>query len=93
MLDVDDVEQSLLRMRLGPLVPDGDVPSLTELTELARASAVADVHRFVDLARGHEPVDVAYISGTVVHLPDGIDHVAAVQAEVVIDGVLIPLPH
>ena len=93
VLDVDDVEQSLLRMRLGPLVPDGYVPSLTELTELARASAVADVHRFVDLARGHEPVDVAYISGTVVHLPDGIDHVAAVQAEVVIDGVLIPLPH
>ena len=48
---------------------------------------------FVDLARGREPVDVAYLSGVVVHLPDGRDHVAAVHAEVVIDGVTIPLPH
>ncbi len=93
VLDVDDVEQSLLRMRLGALVPNGQVPSLLALTEMARQAAVSDLHRFVDLARGHEPVDVAYISGIVVHLPEGIDHVAAVQAEVVIDGVVIRLPH
>jgi hypothetical protein len=92
-LDVDDVEQSLLRMRLVDLVPPGEVPSLIELTELARIAAVQDLHRFVDLARGHEPVDVAYISGIVVHLPDGVDHVASVRAEVLIDGVTIPLPH
>ena len=92
-LDVDDVEQSLLRMRLSRLVPLGEVPSLVDLTELARQAAVQDVHRFVDLARGHEPVDVAYISGIVVHLPDGADHVSSVQAEVIIDGNPIPLPH
>jgi hypothetical protein len=92
-LDVDDVEQSLLRMRLSELVPEGTVPSLSDLTELARRAAVQDVRRFVDLARGHEPVDVAYISGILVHLPDDEDHVAAVHAEVLIDGVTIPLPH
>ncbi len=48
--------------------------------------------RFIELARGAEPVDVAFISGVVVHLPDGIDHVADVRADVVIDGVSVRLP-
>ena len=91
-LDGDDVEQSLLRMRLGPLLPDR-VPGLVALTDLARDCAVQDCRRFIDLARAHEPVDVAYISGLVVHLPDGTDHVAHVQAQVEIDGAVIPLPH
>jgi hypothetical protein len=91
-LDPDDVEQALLRRRMAGRL-GVDVPSLAELTELARAVAVADARRFIDLARGREPVDVAYISGIVVHLPDGIDHVTAVQAEVIIDGVVIDLPH
>lgn len=92
-LDPDDVEQSLLRMRLAPLSGDGPPPSLAALTELARAASVEDMHRYVDLARGREPVDVAYISGIVVHLPEDVDHVVAVQAEVVIDGSVISLPH
>ena len=93
VLDPEDVEQSLLRMRLAPLVPPGVVPGLPELTELVRRCAVQDVHRFVGLARGSEPVDVATISGIVVHGPDGTDLVTTVEAEVVIDGVVIPLPH
>ena len=92
-LDTDDVEQSLLRMRLAPLVEAGTKPSLLDLTGLARDTAVLDVRRFVDLARGQEPVDVAYVSGIVVHLPEGIDRVVSVEAEVIIDGVTIRLPH
>jgi hypothetical protein len=92
-LDADDVEQSLLRMRLAPLVPEVRVPSLVELTELARRCAVEDIRRFIDLARAKEPVDVACISGVVVHLPGGADHVASVVGDVTIDGVVIPLPH
>jgi hypothetical protein len=91
-IDTDDVEQSLLRMRLEPLVGDA-VPTLLDLTELARTSAVADVAGFIDKARGHEPVDVAFVSGIVVHMPFGPDLVSRVEAEVVIDGVVIPLPH
>ena len=90
--DTDDVEQSQLRMRLEPLVGE-TVPSLLDLTELTRMSAVADVRRFIDQARGREPVDVAFVSGVVVHMPFGSDLVARVDAEVVIDGVAIPLPH
>ena len=92
-LDGDDVEQSLLRMRLGPLVEVDTVPRLVDLTDLARACAVQDTRRFIDLARADEPVDVAYISGLVVHLPDGTDHVAHVDAQVEIDGAVIRLPH
>lgn len=92
LVDPDDVEQSLLQRRLEPVI-DVDEPSLPYLTELTRQAAVADVRRLVDLARGTEPVDVAYLSGIVVHLPDGVDHVASVQAEVVIDGQVIALPH
>jgi hypothetical protein len=92
-LDGDDVEQSLLRMRLLPLLDPDRVPSLVVLTDLARECAVLDIRRFVDLAREREPVDVATISGIVVHLPDGTDHVALVRAQVEIDDAVIPLPH
>lgn len=92
-VDPDDVEQSLLRRRLTSMIDEGAVPTLTELTELARQAAVADMRRYVDLARGTEPLDVAYISGIVVHLPEGVECVSAVEAEVVIDGQVIPLPH
>jgi hypothetical protein len=92
-LDPDDVEQSLLRMRLqGPATADA-IPSLPALTETARQACVEDMTRFIELARDQEPVDVAFISGVVVHLPDGVDHVADVRAEVVIDGVSVHLPH
>jgi len=92
-LDVEDAEQSLLRIRLSGLLADDEVPSLTALTELARQAAVADVRRFVELARGDEPVDVAYLSGIVLHLPEGVDVVTSVEAQVVIDGEVVVLPH
>ena len=92
-LDPDDVEQSLLRMRLQGLATADAIPSLPALTETARQACVEDMTRFIELAREPEPVDVAFISGVVVHLPDGVDHVADVRAEVVIDGVSVHLPH
>jgi Limiting CO2-inducible proteins B/C beta carbonyic anhydrases len=92
-LDPDDVEQALLRMRLQDRVAADAIPSLPALTESARLACVEDMTRFIELARDQEPVDVAFISGVVVHLPDGVDHVADVRAEVVIDGVSVHLPH
>lgn len=92
-LDRDDVEQSWLRMRLQDMSYAEGPPSLVDVTERARQAIVEDMTRFIELARGAEPVDVAVISGVVVHLPDGIDQVADVRAEVVIDGVSLSLPH
>ena len=92
-LDSSDIEQALLRRRLTAALGSPLVPTLAELTELARRAAVSDIRHYIDLARGSEPVDVAYISGIVVHLPDGAEHVCAVEAEVIIDGQVIALPH
>lgn len=92
-LPSSDLEQALLRRRLAVALGSRSMPTLVELTELARQASVADVRDYIDLARGAEPVDVAFISGIVVHLPDGVERVCAVEAEVVIDGQVIPLPH
>lgn len=92
-LDPDDAEQSLLRQRLVRELRTDEVPSLLGLTDLTRQAAVADLRRFIDLARANEPVDVAYLSGIVVHLPDGNDVIANVHAHVEIESDTIPLPH
>jgi len=92
-LESSDVEQALLRRRLTAALGSPHLPTLAELTELARRAAVSDIRDYIDLARGVEPVDVAYISGIVVHLPDGVERVCAVEAEVLIDGQVIALPH
>jgi hypothetical protein len=92
-VDPDDIEQSFLRGRLRQALGTAPVPTLAELTELARCSAVEDMHRYIALARGSEPVDVAYISGIVLHLPRDVDLVASVEAQVDVDGVVVQLPH
>jgi len=92
-LDPDDLEQSLLRRRLDPLVGRGLVPTLATLTRLARQAAVADLSRYAGEVQTGEPVDIAYLSGIVVHGPAGRDGVVEVQAEVVIDGERIALEH
>lgn len=95
-LDERDAEQSLLRMRLCHALSNcamSEVPDLLTLTDLVLKATVDDVHEYVDLAREREPVDVAYISGIVVHLPSGEDLVAHVEASVEIDGSVVSLPH
>jgi hypothetical protein len=92
-VDPDDVEFSLLHRRLAAVAQGTALPTLAQLTDLARRAAVDDVRRHVSMLQHSEPVDVAYIGGIVVHLPDGSDHVARVDAEVVIDQIAIRLPH
>ena len=92
----EDIEAELLAARLERLIPEGQVPSLLDVALLTREAAVSDIKRFIRTAHERSPelpVDVAYLSGIVVHLPDGTDGVAAVEGEVVIDGQVIPLPH
>jgi hypothetical protein len=92
-VESDDIEMSLLWQRVAAHLEPGTTPSLVELTMLTRDLAVSDLERYIRLATADEPVDVAYISGIVVHLPDGEDRIAAVVARVMIDGVEQALPH
>lgn len=91
-LDRDDIEMSLLRQRLRTTLPAGPT-TLAQLTEASRVAAAVEAQRLAGLALGAAPLDVACISGVVVHLPDGEDQVASVEASVEIDGVRRQLPH
>ncbi|MEZ5117812.1 MAG: hypothetical protein R2737_16245 [Candidatus Nanopelagicales bacterium] len=90
-LDPLDLEMSLLRTRLVSYLRYGRVPTLSELTEAARDVAVADLRALVDGLASDQPVDVAYLSGVVIHTPDGGDLVGGLRGEVVVDGVSSPL--
>lgn len=91
VLDRHDLEMSLLRTRLVSHLPYGRVLDLPALTEEARVVAVQDLRGLVDELGPDHRVDVAYLSGVVVHTPDGADLVASLRAEVVVDGVTRPL--
>lgn len=92
-LDPGDPEMSLLRLRMLSALRYGDVPDLVAMTEVARQVALSDVQALVSGIEDDAPVDVAYLSGVVVHTPDGRDLVGSVTSSVVIDGVARPLDH
>ncbi len=94
-LDPADPEQSLLGMRLAPLLVGSagvsSVPSLPRITSAAARCAATDLRDLVAAIGSDEPVNVAYLSGIVVHGADGVDRIVDVAAEVVIDRARIDL--
>lgn len=91
-LDDGDIEMSMLRRDLMALVPSDRVPTLPELTDLARHRAAETVIELTDHLVRDADADVAVISGVVVHGPLE-DHVQVAEAWVTIggDGVRHPL--
>ena len=71
VMDDDDIEQSILRMRLLREIPYGRLPDLLELTFLAQKVIQADLERAVGLVVDHGRSDHALITGVQVHAPDG----------------------
>lgn len=67
-LDPDDIEQSLLRRRLRPLLADGHI-DIVALTRLARRAILEDLERLI-AGSDMEAVDYAVFSGIQVHAPD-----------------------
>lgn len=82
VLDRHDVEESLLVARLHETVGAGAVPDLVATTELVRRAAVDELRLLAgELSTPAAPVDVALVSGIVVHAT-GHDVVAEVEVEV-----------
>ena len=82
VLDRHDVEESLLVARLHETVGSGAVPDLVETTELVRRAAVDELRLLAgELSTPASPVDVALVSGIVVHATDH-DRVAGIEVEV-----------
>ena len=82
VVDRHDVEESLLVARLHESVGSGALPDLVETTELVRRAAVDELRLLAgELSTPESPVDVALVSGIVVHAT-GHDRVADVEVEV-----------
>jgi hypothetical protein len=84
-LDRHDLELSIVRMELLRRIRYGELLSLIELTEIARQAGIAELERLTAELVSDPDSDVAVISGTVVHGPDG-DWVAPAQSWVSIAG-------
>jgi hypothetical protein len=67
-LDPDDMEQSLLRRRLQPLLGNAQL-EIAEITRVARRAILEDLERLIAGADMRE-VDYAVFSGVQIHAPD-----------------------
>ena len=70
-LDIDDVEQSLIRMRLLQEIPYGQVPSLLSITQTTLGIIQNDLKRMIDLTVNTDRSDYAVFTGIQIHGPDG----------------------
>ena len=96
-LDFDryDAEQSLLKQRLLPVIGDGNVPGLVELTKLAAAAIEDDIRAILDSVTGEREttdrgttIDTAMFSGIQVHGPHGVNFVWPRSVHIEIAGEL-----
>mmetsp|Transcript_18905 Transcript_18905/g.35141 ORF Transcript_18905/g.35141 Transcript_18905/m.35141 type:complete len:286 (-) Transcript_18905:210-1067(-) len=87
-IDSNDVEQSLLRMRLYPAVlASGHTPSdltLAELTKICSKAALKDTEKLIAGANMTN-IDYAVFSGVQIHTPEG-DVIWPSDSYVVVDG-------
>ena len=93
VLDDGDIEMSMLRRDLTARLAGAPVPTLTELTELARRCATDTMIELTDHLVRSADADVAVVSGVVVHGPIE-DHVEIREAWATLggDGRRHPLP-
>jgi len=90
-LDLDDVEQSLLKHRLFRKIRYGDVPELVTLTKIAHGVILEDLERLVELTVDTSVSDYAILSGIQIHGPDREQYVWPGAMYVVVNGRLTEL--
>jgi hypothetical protein len=84
-MDNEDVEQSLVRMRLLREMPYGTVPDLLELTRYAQAAIQADIENTLTKVVDPAKSDYAVITGMQIHGPDA-NFVQPGSCYAVVDG-------
>ena len=94
-LDHLDVEQSLLKQRLIPMIEYGSVPDLDEMTRLAAEAIEGDLwelfQAMTDQSDRSMPVDGAMFTGVQIHGPDGVNYVWPRSGHIEVDGQLTEL--
>ncbi len=74
-LDLDDIEQSLLKQRLFRKIRYGDVPDLATLTQIAHGVILEDLENLVALSVDISVSDYAILTGIQIHGPDDEQHI------------------
>jgi len=69
-LNLDDIEQSLLKQRLLRKIRYGDIPELENLTKIAYRVILEDLEYMVELTVDPSVSDYAILSGIQIHGPD-----------------------
>ncbi|MBI5502048.1 MAG: hypothetical protein HY907_17530 [Deltaproteobacteria bacterium] len=90
-LDPDDVEQSLLKQRLFPLLRHGDVPDLPHLTRIMHSVIVEDLERGISLAVDPLRAAWAELTGIQIHGPDRQEWIWPAESQAWVQGVREPL--
>lgn len=82
----NDIEQSLLRQRLIPLV-EQSTPDLVTLTKMAREAISADLHQMIDLIVDPKQSDYAILTGIQIHAPQQRHFIWLAEAQAVVNGI------
>jgi len=84
-LDFDDVEQSLIKMRLLQEIPYGKVPDLLALTKTTLKVIQNDLKRMIQLTVNTDRSDYAVFTGIQIHGPD-MNYIWPDMSYCVVDG-------
>jgi hypothetical protein len=91
-LDKDDPEQSRLRERISPLVPEGGDVELLAITRIARDLIDSDTDAVIQVLRDDRvPADVAVFTGIHIHGPRGAEYVDIGRSFLDRDGEILPV--
>ena len=74
-LDLNDIEQSLLKHRLFRKISYGDLPDLVALTKIAYGVILEDLEHLVKLTVDPSASDYAILSGIQIHGPDKAQYI------------------
>ncbi len=84
-IDEEDIEESLLKRRLIKEINYGDIPSLLELTKIARKVIQEDLEHAIEKVVDTAKSDYAMLTGIQIHAPDA-NYIWPAESYVVIDG-------
>jgi hypothetical protein len=85
-IDNEDVEQSLLKMRLIKEIPYGQVPGLFELTKITQMVIQSDLENTLKRVVDIDKSDYSVITGIQIHAPDG-NYVWPASCYVLVNGI------
>lgn len=86
MIDNEDIEYSLIKMRLSKEIPYGKIPDLLELTRLTQKAIQEDIENTLSRVVDTKKSDYAVFSGIQIHGTDS-NYVSPTSCYAVIEGV------